>query len=220
MLSPEQVQEAKKQLIEQIKSILPPDKIEQATREIEGMSDKQLEDFLVKNNLIKNPDSSSEGMNCIFCSIVFGDVESYKIRENEKAVAVLEINPISKGHTLVIPKEHIADVENIPDKAKTLAKEVAEKIKQQLVPKDIILYTASMFGHAVINVLPVYSNENPQSPRKQASKDELEGLKELLGNQEANAEGKEKDDKSQEETQKTEIEQINAEDIWMPKRIP
>lgn len=44
--------------------------------------------------------------NCIFCKIIDGKLPSYKIYENEHAIAFLDINPINPGHVLVIPKKH------------------------------------------------------------------------------------------------------------------
>lgn len=47
---------------------------------------------------------------CIFCKIVDGEVPSYKVYEDEEVVAFLDAEPVSKGHTLVIPKEHVDDI--------------------------------------------------------------------------------------------------------------
>jgi histidine triad (HIT) family protein len=47
---------------------------------------------------------------CIFCKIVEGEVPSYKVYEDENVMAFLDANPVSKGHTLVIPKEHVDDI--------------------------------------------------------------------------------------------------------------
>ena len=47
---------------------------------------------------------------CIFCKIVDGEVPSHKVYEDEKVLAFLDTNPVSKGHTLVIPKEHVDDI--------------------------------------------------------------------------------------------------------------
>jgi len=47
---------------------------------------------------------------CIFCKIVEGEVPSYKVYEDEKVVAFLDAEPVSKGHTLVIPKKHVDDI--------------------------------------------------------------------------------------------------------------
>lgn len=47
---------------------------------------------------------------CIFCKIVEGEIPSHKVYEDENVVAFLDANPVSKGHTLVVPKEHVATV--------------------------------------------------------------------------------------------------------------
>jgi histidine triad (HIT) family protein len=52
-------------------------------------------------------------MDCIFCKIIAGEIPSYKIYEDEKALAFLDINPVHPGHTLVIPKKHYANLEEI-----------------------------------------------------------------------------------------------------------
>ena len=44
--------------------------------------------------------------NCIFCAIAAGEIPSFKVYEDELVLAYLDINPFSKGHTLVIPKAH------------------------------------------------------------------------------------------------------------------
>lgn len=49
-------------------------------------------------------------MDCLFCSIVSGDVPSRKVYEDEHALAFLDISPWHEGHTLVIPKRHVDDV--------------------------------------------------------------------------------------------------------------
>lgn len=47
---------------------------------------------------------------CIFCKIVEGEVPSHKVYEDENVLAFLDTNPVSKGHTLVIPKKHVDDI--------------------------------------------------------------------------------------------------------------
>lgn len=47
---------------------------------------------------------------CIFCDIVEGEMPSYKVYEDENVIAFLDVNPVSKGHTLVVPKEHVDDI--------------------------------------------------------------------------------------------------------------
>jgi histidine triad (HIT) family protein len=53
-------------------------------------------------------------MNCVFCSIIKGEIPSYKIYEDEQVLAFLDINPSAKGHTLIIPKLHEARIEYLP----------------------------------------------------------------------------------------------------------
>jgi histidine triad (HIT) family protein len=51
---------------------------------------------------------------CIFCSIVSGDIPSHKVYEDDSYFAFLDIFPASEGHTLVIPKAHHADIHSMP----------------------------------------------------------------------------------------------------------
>ena len=52
-------------------------------------------------------------MDCIFCKIIAGEVPSHKVYEDESSLAFLDISPSSRGHTLVIPREHAADLYEI-----------------------------------------------------------------------------------------------------------
>ena len=52
---------------------------------------------------------------CIFCKIINGEIPSKKIYEDENVLAFLDINPSSPGHTLVVPKKHILDFQEIDD---------------------------------------------------------------------------------------------------------
>ncbi len=64
---------------------------------------------------------------CIFCEIIRGDSPSWKIYENEHVYAFLDINPVSRYHTLVIPKVHCTNIFDIGEKE---IKEVASAIRQ------------------------------------------------------------------------------------------
>ncbi|EGG01326.1 uncharacterized protein MELLADRAFT_57429 [Melampsora larici-populina 98AG31] len=54
---------------------------------------------------------------CIFCKIINGQIPSFKLIDNETTFAFLDINPISHGHALVIPKHHGAKLHDVPDAA-------------------------------------------------------------------------------------------------------
>ena len=49
-------------------------------------------------------------MDCIFCSIVNGDIPSYKIYEDEYVIAILDISQTTKGHTIIISKDHVKNI--------------------------------------------------------------------------------------------------------------
>ena len=55
----------------------------------------------------------TEKTNCIFCRIAQGEITSSKLYEDETSFAILDINPIRPGHTLLIPKKHAASLADI-----------------------------------------------------------------------------------------------------------
>lgn len=65
---------------------------------------------------------------CIFCKIVSGDIPSIKIYENDHVVAFMDINPVSKGHSLVIPKVHAENLWEIPEASLTAVHAASKKI--------------------------------------------------------------------------------------------
>jgi histidine triad (HIT) family protein len=50
---------------------------------------------------------------CVFCAIIEGKIPAYKVHEDERTLAFLDIHPSSPGHTLIIPKDHVARVEDL-----------------------------------------------------------------------------------------------------------
>ncbi len=216
MLPEEQIKTIKEQLISQIDSTFPEDKKSAAISQIESMNAEQLEQFLIQNKFIKADEGSEEtGGKCIFCSIVFGEIPSTKIGENEKAIAILELNPISKGHTIIIPKEHIKTTPELPKESLELAGEIGGRLKQKFGAKDVIIEPANMFGHEIINVLPVYDNETLQSPKKQSTPEELAELKKDLEIIEVGDKPIQID-----EVKKEPEPEINEKNTWLKERIP
>jgi histidine triad (HIT) family protein len=65
---------------------------------------------------------------CIFCKIVKGDIPCFKVYEDERVLAFEDINPISEGHTLVIPKKHAENLWDIPAEDLTAVQMAAKKI--------------------------------------------------------------------------------------------
>lgn len=64
------------------------------------------------------------GMDCLFCSIIAGDIPSRKVYEDDVAYAFLDIEPWHPGHTLVVPKRHVDDLTGDP----TVLAEIAPAI--------------------------------------------------------------------------------------------
>ncbi|MCV7399389.1 HIT family protein [Mycobacterium fragae] len=53
-------------------------------------------------------------MSCVFCAIVAGEAPAIRIHEDDSYLAILDIRPFTRGHTLVLPKRHTADVTDTP----------------------------------------------------------------------------------------------------------
>ena len=51
--------------------------------------------------------------NCIFCKIIRGELPSFKIYEDERVIAFLDIHPVNAGHTLIVPKAHSQNIFDI-----------------------------------------------------------------------------------------------------------
>ena len=72
---------------------------------------------------------------CLFCKIINGDIPSMKVFEDDICFAFLDINPDSDGHTLVVPKAHYKDINDIPSDVLAHVFEVAKTIMSQLSDK-------------------------------------------------------------------------------------
>lgn len=74
--------------------------------------------------------------NCIFCKIANGEIPSSTIYEDEDFRVFLDLNPATRGHALIVPKEHFADLFELDDelakKVIILAKKLADHMKQVL----------------------------------------------------------------------------------------
>ena len=66
--------------------------------------------------------------NCIFCRIIAGKIPSAKIFENNEYIAFLDINPIVKGHSLVVAKNHVETIDGVPPNELTGMLQVVQKV--------------------------------------------------------------------------------------------
>ncbi len=74
--------------------------------------------------------------NCIFCKIAAGDIPSATIYEDDDFRVILDIEPASKGHALILPKEHYANLYELPDELAAKALVVAKKVISKMT--DIV----------------------------------------------------------------------------------
>lgn len=172
MLSKQEIQQFRSQLMKQIEE-LPADQSDAMRMQVESMDDKQFEEFLIKNKMIQ------QGRECVFCSIVKRDIESFIIAENNDVVIVLELNPVSRGHALIIPKKHLGEIEMISDSILAVAKLVSAFLKSKLKAKRVDWLINSRAEHVVFNLIPVYDKEF-DFQRGKADKNELMKLSKEL----------------------------------------
>src|SRR4051812_41830147 len=106
---------------------------------------------------------------CIFCSIVAGTAPSRKLAETERAVAFLDIFPLTRGHALVIPKQHARDLFDVPADDLTavalLAQQVGTSAMGELAAEGVNLLQANgavayqTVFHFHVHVLPRYRGD-------------------------------------------------------------
>ncbi len=99
-------------------------------------------------------------MSTIFSKIVSGDIPAYKIAENDHFLAFLDINPLAKGHTLVIPKKEVDYIFDLDDKEYQelflFAKKVAKSIKKCIQCEKVGVAVVGLeVAHAHIHLVPI-----------------------------------------------------------------
>ena len=104
-------------------------------------------------------------MASIFSRIVAGEIPSYKCAENDRFYAFLDINPLVKGHTLVIPKREVDYIFDLDDETLAgltkFAKKIAHKIKEQTGCKKVAMVVLGLeVAHAHIHLIPMNSEKD------------------------------------------------------------
>lgn len=107
--------------------------------------------------------------NCIFCKIVKGEIPSAKVFEDTDILVFMDVKPFTKGHCLVIPKEHFENIFDISkdllQKITVVAKNISEKIKNSLQADGIRLSQSNgkVAGqdimHFHFHIIPRYEND-------------------------------------------------------------
>jgi histidine triad (HIT) family protein len=112
--------------------------------------------------------------NCLFCKIVAGEVPSTRVHEDERTIAFMDINPATRGHLLVVPREHAPDLLEIPDEdleacvraARILARRLTERLDADGV--NLLNSCGSVAWQTVfhfhMHVIPRYGGDPLQLP--------------------------------------------------------
>ena len=122
-------------------------------------------------------------MASIFTKIINGEIPSYKIAEDENFYAFLDIFPVVKGHTLVIPKKEIDYIYDLDDETlaglNIFAKKIAKAIEKVIPCKRVgVLVLGTEVPHAHIHLIPfkTESEVSISSPKLKLSKEEFEEI--------------------------------------------
>tara|TARA_B100000674_G_C37804654_1_gene898150 strand:+ start:188 stop:574 length:387 start_codon:yes stop_codon:yes gene_type:complete len=122
-------------------------------------------------------------MASVFTQIVNGEIPCYKIEENEDFLAFLDIMPLKKGHTLVIPKMEVDYIYDLPDQIladmMVFSKKVAKKIERAIPCNRIGVTVIGLeVPHAHIHLIPIndVSDMNFSLPKLQYTHEELQKI--------------------------------------------
>ena len=109
-------------------------------------------------------------MDCIFCKIAAGEIPSKTLYEDDKVKVIFDVSPATLGHTLIIPKEHYANVFEIKDEllayAHTVAKKIAIALKEATGCKgiNILQNNGEVAGQSVfhlhVHIIPRYDDDD------------------------------------------------------------
>ena len=130
--------------------------------------------------------------NCIFCKIAAGEIPSNTIYEDDSFRVILDLGPATKGHALVLPKNHYADLFEIPEDVLADAAKVAKKMAGTMKEKlscdglNLVQNNGEAAGQTVmhfhLHIIPRYANDGqhilwkPTSP----SPEELAAIKDTI----------------------------------------
>lgn len=174
-------EEIRKDLLEQI-SKLPEEQSSQLREKIESMSDDEIIQI-----------AKSQPQNCLFCEIVSGRIETFRIYESNNLVAILDINPVARGHMLIMPRNHFQFISQIPNdiiyEIFSFVKAISPILLKVTNAQGITIHTSQGIEqnvpHFAVNLIPRYKDDNLNflSNRQKASKEELEKIRVSIRNE-------------------------------------
>ena len=126
-------------------------------------------------------------MATIFSRIIKGEIPSYKVAEDDRYYAFLDINPLTKGHTLVVPKQEVDYLFDLDDQTLAdmmiFAKKIARKIGEKIACKRVAVVVLGMeVPHAHIHLIPINSEKDVDFHREklQLTPEEFQKIAELI----------------------------------------
>lgn len=130
---------------------------------------------------------------CIFCKIANGEIPSRTVYEDEDFRAILDLGPATKGHTLILPKDHAANLFELPQETAAKVMPVAQKVAGILKEKlgcpglNLVQNNGELAGQTVmhfhLHVIPRYEQDGqnilwkPTQPDAKELDEVLESLK-------------------------------------------
>lgn len=132
--------------------------------------------------------------NCIFCKIANGEIPSRTLYEDEDFRVILDLGPASKGHALILPKEHYANLYELPDKTAGEVMKLARKMAVQMTERlgcegfNLVQNNGELAGQTVfhfhMHLIPRYQDDGQKIGWKpqEVSPEELEETrKQIVG---------------------------------------
>jgi len=137
------------------------------------MSEEQMKDLQEKiKNMSPEELKEFQKKQCIFCQIISGKVQSKKVFEDDKTIAILDINPANPGHILLLPKEHYTIMPQIPEDEITHIAMVAKSLSNILLRSigaqgtNIIVANGVTAGqraqHFMVHIIPRMEKDDLQ----------------------------------------------------------
>lgn len=126
-------------------------------------------------------------MATIFSRIIAGEIPCYKVAEDDRHFAFLDINPQTKGHTLVVPKREVDYIFDLEDdelqQMIVFAKRIARKIKSKIECKKVAMVVLGLeVAHAHIHLIPINTENDVDFHREKLklSPEEFTVIAEML----------------------------------------
>lgn len=134
-------------------------------------------------------DQIMKDTNCIFCKIAGGDIPSKTLYEDDKFRVILDLGPATKGHALILPKNHYANLYELPDETAGEVMKLAKKMAAQMTDRlgcegfNLVQNNGELAGQTVfhfhMHLIPRYRDDGQKIGWKpgEVSQEELEEIR-------------------------------------------